>query len=76
MKVTQFFVGDGRCSYVLVDDTPDNRAKLYDMGCTFKEIERMKEHYSYSLNVYPILSMKGYEFHPEKGFYKPTYKDK
>ena len=72
MVVNDFMMCTGeleKFNYVLIDDNQENILELKKMGCTEEEIEMVRS--EGELEVYTTLKMKGYEFTPERGFYKP-----
>lgn len=73
MRIEDFMVSSGklaRLNYVLVADNEENISELKEMGCTDDEIASMRNEEDSFLDVYTVLNHKGYEFAPQKGFYR------
>lgn len=73
MRIEDFTVSTGelaKFNYVLVTDNEETVSELKEMGCTDDEIASMRSEKDSFLDVYSVLNKKGYEFAPQKGFYK------
>lgn len=70
-KMVDFMVATGalaEMNYVLIEDNEENIVRLKHMGCTEREIIKMRSKKDSYLYVYLVLKAKGYEFTPQKGF--------
>lgn len=73
MKIIDFMICTGtlaECNYILVPNNEETILELKEMGCSDHELEIIKRINGEAIDVYPVLTKKGYKFEPQKGFYK------